>query len=79
MLAGIAAPPFPADWRLQVVLRYRVARKRALELALGKLAAHLGLPSPAAGAAEGQLEAAELPAEHATTSETSAVPAAAEL
>jgi hypothetical protein len=35
------APP-AADWRLQTILQYRIARKRALRHTLEKIAGHLG-------------------------------------
>jgi hypothetical protein len=41
-LHDVAALP-GADWRDNTILRYRIARKRALTLAIDKIAAVLGL------------------------------------
>lgn len=34
--------PLRADWRMRTILQYRVQRKRAMQVAMDKIAAHLG-------------------------------------
>lgn len=45
-----------ADWRLQTLLQFRIARKRALRLAMDRIAEHLGWHHEHAGEAGTPLE-----------------------